>query len=261
VSLTFGSLFAGIGGLDLGLERAGMQCRWQVEINDYATKVLEKHWPNVTRFRDVRDCGKENLERVDLICGGFPCQPVSTDGKGAGELDPRWLWPELYRILCEIKPRWMLAENVAGLLSNNSGRTFAGVLRDLAASGYNAEWGSIPASAVGAFHRRKRVFLVAHSHQQQSRLLCGRAERTRRAVLTWGNSSIERRRTATEREEISTLATGSKGWSTEPELARLVHGVPGRMDRHRRRALGNAVVPQVAQWIGERIMQAHDSQS
>jgi len=258
MTITFGSLFAGVGGLDLGLERAGMRCKWQVEINEYSTKVLEKHWPNVTRFRDVRDCGKENLERVDLVCGGFPCQPVSTDGKGAGELDHRWLWPEFHRILCEIRPKWMLAENVAGLLSNNSGRTFAGILRDLARSGYNAEWGSIPASATGAFHRRKRVFLIAYAHEQQSRLLCERPKGTSRVVLARGNNPVERRGNTRGREEILTLPIGQEGWATEPELARLVYGIPGKLDRVRRRALGNAVVPQVAQWIGERIMEAHN---
>ena len=160
--LAFGSLFAGIGGLDLGLERAGMICKWQVEVNDYATKVLEKHWPDVARFRDVRECGAHNLEPVDLICGGFPCQDVSLAGKRAGlEGERTTLWSEFARIIREIRPRWVLAENVPGLLSSDSGRFFGRVLGDLAACGYDAEWDTIPACAVGAPHRRYRVFVVA----------------------------------------------------------------------------------------------------
>jgi DNA (cytosine-5)-methyltransferase 1 len=161
--LTFGSLFAGIGGIDLGLERAGMVCKWQVESDDYATRVLKKHWPNVQRFRDVRDCGVHNLPRVDLICGGFPCQDVSFAGKRQGLAGERTtLWSEFARIIRELEPRWVLAENVPGLLSADDGRFFGQALRDLAACGYDAEWDCIPAAAIGAPHRRDRIFIVAY---------------------------------------------------------------------------------------------------
>src|SRR4051812_10602658 len=120
--LTFGSLFAGIGGIDLGLERAGMQCKWQVEINDYATRVLAKHWPDVHRERDVRACGAHNLTTVDLICGGFPCQDISYAGKGAGLAGRRsGLWFEYARIIRELEPRYVLVENVAALLDRGMG--------------------------------------------------------------------------------------------------------------------------------------------
>src|SRR5512139_2392629 len=99
--LTVGSLFSGIGGLELGLERAGMAVRWQVEIDPYCRKVLAKHWPDVARYEDVRDVGRHNLEPVDLICGGFPCQPVSLAGKRMGDGDDRWLWPEFIRVVRE----------------------------------------------------------------------------------------------------------------------------------------------------------------
>src|SRR6185436_15994505 len=102
--MRFGSLFAGIGGLDLGLERAGMECAWQVEIDEYCQRVLTKHWPNVTKFRDVRECGAANLQPVDLICGGFPCQPFSLAGKRKGSADDRHLWPEMLRIIDELRP-------------------------------------------------------------------------------------------------------------------------------------------------------------
>ena len=115
--MRFGSLFAGIGGLDLGLERAGMECAWQVEIDDYCTRVLAKHWPDVPKYKDVCDVGKQNLEPVDLIAGGFPCQPHSVAGKRKGAEDDRNLWPEYLRIVREVKPRYVLGENVLGIVS------------------------------------------------------------------------------------------------------------------------------------------------
>lgn len=156
--MKFGSLFAGIGGFDLGLERAGMSCQWQVEIEDYPTKILEKHWPEVHRERDIKECSGENLEPVDLICGGFPCQDISVAGTGAGLAGERsGLWYEMHRIISDIKPRWVVVENVAALLS----RGMDVVLRDLSQIGYDCEWHIIPASAVGAPHRRERVWIIA----------------------------------------------------------------------------------------------------
>lgn len=102
--ITFGSLFSGIGGFDLGLERAGMVCKWQVENNEFCQKVLTKHWPNVSRFGDIKNVTKEQLEPVDLICGGFPCQPFSQAGKQRGKADDRYLWPEMLRVIRELKP-------------------------------------------------------------------------------------------------------------------------------------------------------------
>lgn len=163
MTLTFGSLFSGIGGIDLGLERTGMQCAWQVEIDGYATQVLQKHWPHVARFRDIRDCGACNLPPVDLVAGGFPCQPHSYAGKRQASADERNLWPEFARIIREIRPRWVLAENVVGLLSSEDGQFFGGVLRDLAQSGYDAQWFCLRASDVGAPHQRERVFIVAYA--------------------------------------------------------------------------------------------------
>jgi len=157
--MTFGSLFAGIGGFDLGLERAGMTCAWQVEREPYAVRVLEKHWPNVRRHDDVCTFPPEegNWE-VDLICGGFPCQDISVAGKGAGLAGERsGLWHEMHRIIGELRPRYVIVENVAALLS----RGMETVLGELSEIGYDAEWHVIPASAVGAPHRRERVWIVA----------------------------------------------------------------------------------------------------
>jgi DNA (cytosine-5)-methyltransferase 1 len=154
--MKFGSLFAGIGGIDLGLERAGMECIWQVENDEYCTRVLEKHWPEVQRFGDVREC--TNLPPVDLIAGGFPCQPHSIAGQRRGAEDNRNLWPEFSRIIGELKPRYVLAENVPGIITTYIDT----VLFDLEGQGYTCATFNLPALAFDAPHRRERIFIVAH---------------------------------------------------------------------------------------------------
>lgn len=143
--MTFGSLFAGIGGMDLSLERAGMTCAWQVEIDDYCRRVLARHWPEVPRYEDVRTVGAAELAGADLIAGGFPCQDISYAGRGAGLAGERsGLWVEFARIVRELEPRYVLVENVAALL----GRGLDAVLGTLASLGYDAEWHSLPAAGV-----------------------------------------------------------------------------------------------------------------
>jgi site-specific DNA-cytosine methylase len=159
--MTVGSLFSGIGGLDLGLERAGHTVRWQVEANPYCRRILAQHWPDIPCYPDVTHLTAETLEPVDLICGGFPCQPVSVAGAQKGTDDDRWLWPHFAQLLGALRPRYALLENVPGLLTTHGGREFGAILSDLADSGYDAEWDCLPASAVGAPHRRYRVFIIA----------------------------------------------------------------------------------------------------
>ena len=164
MKLTFGSLFAGIGGFDLGFERAGFECRWQVEIDSYATKILEKHWPKVHRQRDIRECNASNLERVDCIIGGFPCQDISYAGRGAGlDGERSGLFFEAVRLVRELQPRAIVLENVAALLTRGLDR----VLGTLAEIGYDAEWHCIPAAAVGAPHIRDRVFVLAYANSER----------------------------------------------------------------------------------------------
>lgn len=156
---TYGSLFSGIGGIDLGLDRAGMVCQYQVEIDEYAQKVLQKHWPHVTRYGDVRTVGRHNLIPTDLICGGFPCQDISIAGKRVGITGERsGLWKEFYRVICELRPRYVLVENVPALLYWGIDT----VLGDLAEAGYDAEWHCLRASDFGAPHIRERIFIVAY---------------------------------------------------------------------------------------------------
>ena len=159
--MRFGELFAGIGGFSLGLERAGMKCKWQVEIEPYARAVLKKHWPEVPKHEDVRTFPPQGDYSVDLICGGFPCQDISVAGKGAGLAGARsGLWYEFARIIGDIRPRYVLVENVGALLT----RGMDSVLGTLSTLGYDAEWHVIPASAVGAPHRRERVWVVAYAN-------------------------------------------------------------------------------------------------
>jgi DNA (cytosine-5)-methyltransferase 1 len=155
--MTFGSLFSGIGGIDLGLERAGLKCVWQSEIDPFACQVLAKHWPNIPNLGDIRDIDWTTVDRTDLVAGGYPCQPFSHAGRRAGEEDPRHLWPFFAECLRVVRPRYALLENVSGHLSLGFGR----VLGDLAEIGYDAEWDCVPAAAVGAPHLRDRVLIVA----------------------------------------------------------------------------------------------------
>ena len=162
-----GSLFAGIGGFDLGFERAGMQTTWQVEQDPYCLAVLAKHFPDAQRFEDVCDVGAHNLEPVDLICGGFPCQDLSGAGKGAGlDGERSGLWSEFARIIRELRPRYVVVENVPDLLAGRGKRwpvaPVSRVLGDLSESGYDAEWSVLSAAEFGAPHLRERVWIVAY---------------------------------------------------------------------------------------------------
>ena len=335
-----GSLFAGIGGLDLGLERAGMRTVWQVESDAYCQRVLARHWPGLPRWGDVRTFPPpyrpdDRFPRPDLICGGFPCQDVSLAGRRKGiHGDRSGLWFEMLRVVREVGPRYVLVENVPGLLVRGMDR----VLGDLAESGYDADWDCIPAATVGAPHLRYRVFVVAHrngggcigaragcraqdsgadgrddacgcgppladadiEHDDARRHgagaflgdgcsaadVCGGesvsdADRLRRdtgdgaqesgrqEAWRWEQAgppasgvTPDAQRTGLEigqdRERLRQFAatTGARQWAVEPDVGRVAHGVPARVDRIR--ALGNAVVPQVAQFIGERIMAIED---
>ena len=268
--LTVGSLFSGIGGLDLGLERAGMKVLWQVEIDDYCNKVLEKHWPGVRRYGDIKGIRWSEVEPVDLICGGFPCQPVSVAGAKKGDKDDRWLWPEFLRAICEVRPRYALMENVLGLLSTDDGRLARSIHGDLAEAGYHSEQDCISAKEIGAPHRRERVFIMAYPEDEGSTGRVGFSandsvfgqkwnHRRRRGRSIVGCKALahttgEGFNSKNIREEGQT--TRQAQWDSEPDLARVVDGPPTRMDKHRIKAIGNAVVPQVAEYIGRLIVEA-----
>lgn len=233
--LTHLSLFSGIGGLDLAAEYAGFKTIGQCEYGDYQTKVLEKHWPDVERWKDIHDLSSDEFFRrtgrkeVTVISGGFPCQPHSVAGKRKASADERDMWPEMRRVINEIKPRWVVAENVRGLLSSEDGRFFRGMLRDFAIMGYDVGWCNISASSVGAIHRRNRLAIIAHTDQ----------------IRLQGWLSEERYQETDEQFEricLHLLRRADTQYLSESSFLRKSNGIPGRVDRTQ--SLGNAVVPQ-----------------
>lgn len=157
---TVGSLFSGIGGIDLAFERSDFKVKWQVEIDVFCRQVLARHWPDVPRFGDIRSVSAADLPAVDVMAGGFPCQPVSLAGRRQAQADARWLWPEFTRLISDLRPRFVFLENVPGILTAGG----ADVFTDLTALGYDAQWGIVAASAVGAPHRRERWYCVAYAN-------------------------------------------------------------------------------------------------
>ena len=264
----FGSLFAGIGGLDLGFERAGLQCKWQVEIDNYANQILKKHWPNVARHDDVTTFPPEKGDwKVEVICAGFPCQDISYAGAGAGLHGERsGLFFEAIRVVRQLRPRVILLENVAALLT----RGLDQVLGTLAEIGFDAEWHCIPAAAVGAPHIRDRIFVLGYANSQSKSTLsindetswlsknAAYANSTR--LSQWNEQRSNRTSTNAiiSRRELERARTTHRRqqWQAEPGVGRVADGISNRVDRLK--GLGNAVVPQVAQLIGEHVVRYLD---
>lgn len=230
--LTHLSLFSGIGGLDLAAEWAGFRTVGQCEWADYPRAILEKHWPGLPRWRDIRTLtgddfyAKTGLRTVTVVSGGFPCQPFSVAGKRRGKEDDRYLWPEMLRVISEIRPAWVVGENVAGIVSMELDK----VLSDLESIGYTCQAFVIPACAVDAPHRRDRVAIVANTNSN-GRLRPGQKSKKRR-------DHVEKRSTFPEGCNVESR----RWWTAEPNVGRVANGVPDRVDRLK--CLGNAVVPQ-----------------
>ena len=362
-------LFSGIGGFSHGLDKVGFKTVAFCEMDKYCKLVLQKHWKGVKIYNDVKEITKERLEAdgvetPNIITGGFPCQPFSVAGKQKGTNDDRYLWPEMFRIIKEFKPRWVIGENVKGITNIQDGMVFETVCTDLEGEGYEVRAFNIPAAGVGAPHRRERIWIVAHAkcfndsesiresdgaqdqvqkehrqnnstsrefgrtsevwkksnrHENVEDSRCtlrqgtelGRTneDETRkedadqhqrssspsesdvanakgiesyvgehRKHQTEGNGQSETRGESGEdvanadserqqkqwgsesvQEEVSRQTTRTRfecegGWSVEPDVGRVAHGVPGRV--HRLKALGNSIVPQIAEEIGRAIMKA-----
>lgn len=255
-SMTHLSLFSGIGGLDIAAEWAGFETVGQCEWADYPTKVLEKHWPTVPRWRDIRTLTKESfyertgLRTVDIISGGFPCQPFSTAGVRRGKKDDRYLWPEMLRVIEELRPSWVIGENVVGIID----MALDTVLSDLEAIGYSVQAFVVPACGVDAPHRRYRVFIVAYSNgngrkgprqapkegYDANQIMPFVAEGSPLPNAESQNSRGERRTSRGGRSKPGRIGW----WSPEPDVGRVANGVSDWVDRLK--SLGNAVVPQQA---------------
>ncbi len=290
--LTVLDLFSGIlvGGFSLGLERTGgFRTVAFCEIEPFPRRVLAKHWPGVPIYDDVRTLTADTLARdgigpINVITGGFPCQDISVAGKRAGiaEGTRSGLWSEIVRLAGELRPDFIIVENVANLLSGPSerpGAWFGRVLGDLAECGFNAEWENIPASALGAPHRRERIWLVAYNDKatittrNDQRTECKPQDRAEvRSFARAGRETLanadrihaqgqqssgvdpQERKGSFTRPSGPFLAGIGGQWVTEPDVGRVAHGVPNRVDRLA--ALGNAVVPQIPELIGRAILEA-----
>jgi len=304
-------LFSGIGGFSLGLERAGpFRTVAFCEREPFPQAVLKKHWPEVPIYDDVRTIPTDELGRIDLICGGFPCQPWSVAGQQRGAEDDRDLWPVMASLIEKLRPQWVIGENVRGFVNEPLGLKRS--LSDLESIGYQAVPFIIPACAVGAGHRRDRCWILAHTNdtgpqrnlrtgagtkgkvsegreqfQPRSGTMCGRedvadtgrhATRTReemdgdtakrsQGIFNATNSSEdvadtssagfqgnEWRGTAGAQRSPERHAAKCNRWLPEPDVGRVAYGVPRRVDRLK--ALGNAIVPQIAEEIGHAIVAA-----
>jgi len=285
-------LFSGIGGFSLGLKRAGMETIGFCEIDPFCRKVLAKHWPDVTVHTDIRRLdGKDYKGRAEIICGGFPCQPFSQAGKRRGTEDDRHLWPEMLRIISEVRPTWVIGENVIGIVKME----LDSILSDLEGEGYQTRAFIIPACGIDAPHKRDRVWIIAHANSEgesdgpinegprprQLELMAdpnsGFSTVTQQAVQAGRATIISSSKDVADSESERVQRLWSSGeqkphtyggqklslcgserprpayWEAEPGMGRVVDGIPNRVDRIK--GLGNAVVPMVVEVIGNAIME------
>jgi len=264
-------LFAGIGGFGLAGRWAGIETICQVEIDPFCLKVLQKNFPNAERHADIKNFdGTKYFGAVDIISGGFPCQPYSTAGKRLGKEDERHLWPEMLRVIREARPRWVVGENVGGIISWSGGLVFEEVCADLEAIGYEVQPFVLPACSVDAPHRRDRVWFVAHSTRCNDRRGSGEFSQKNGRQERCNFSSF----VSTNEIRNDTNSNGSgwaklnpsavsnwpgfcsgnvsgiwEKWTSEPAICGMDDGISAGLDKHRNKrikALGNAIVPQVA---------------
>ena len=244
------SLFAGVGGMEIGLERAGMTTAAQVELDPYCLAVLAKHWPDALRHNDVTTFpdwwGETPRPGIGLVCAGFPCQPFSLAGKQLGVNDERWMWPATLAAICAVRPTYVLLENVSALVRDRL--AFGRILGDLHGVGFDAEWATLRASDFGAPTPRERVYLLAYPAGVY------RGSWHRVDTCRDGQSPISVRGLC-GLDVVARWRAASAWLATEPRVDRLVDGIPDQS--HRLRVAGNAVVPAVAEAIGRLAMADH----
>ena len=277
-------LFSGIGGFSLGLEATGgFETKAFCDIEKYPRQVLQKHWPHVKQYEDIKELNYERLkadgiDSIDIITGGYPCQPFSIAGRQKGEQDPRHLWPEYFRLVKELRPTWVIGENVSGHIKLGLDT----VIEDLESEDYSVRPFSISASSIGANHQRERIWILAHSRRSQ----WPRAEQRRenenetrkenanqferssstsevdvantndeRLQRQWQsrNQFTPRFNSSRESSEEGQGTVGQGWWESEPNMGRVAHGIPKRVDRLK--SLGNSLVPQIPYYIGKTILE------
>jgi DNA (cytosine-5)-methyltransferase 1 len=279
-------LFSGIGGFSLGLEATGhFETAAFCEIDPYCKQVLKKHWPDVPIFDDIRQLKGTDIGTIDIITGGYPCQPFSVAGKQKAEQDPRHLWPEYFRLIQELRPTWVIGENVSGHIKLG----LDSVLEDLASEGYSSRTFSISASSIGANHKRERIWTVAYSSRIADAMrgidYClskesgswsyyeGRGRGNANGISHPStNERLDSEDVAntdsergclweTDRQDAEDVRQSPRGketfgwWNIEPRVGRVAHGIPKRVDRLK--TLGNAVVPHIPYYIGQAIVESY----
>jgi len=277
-------LFSGIGGFSLGLEATGgFETKAFCDIEKYPRQVLQKHWPHVKQYEDIKELNYERLkadgiDSIDIITGGYPCQPFSIAGRQKGEQDPRHLWPEYFRLVKELRPTWVIGENVSGHIKLGLDT----VIEDLESEDYSVRPFSISASSIGANHQRERIWILAHSRRSQwprAELRGENENETRqenanqferssstsevdvadtndeRLQRQWQsrNQFTPRFNSSRESSEEGQRTVGQGWWESEPNMGRVAHGIPKRVDRLK--SLGNSLVPQIPYYIGKTILE------
>jgi len=277
-------LFSGIGGFSLGLEATGgFETKAFCDIEKYPRQVLQKHWPHVKQYEDIKELNYERLkadgiDSIDIITGGYPCQPFSIAGRQKGEQDPRHLWPEYFRLVKELRPTWVIGENVSGHIKLGLDT----VIEDLESEDYSVRPFSISASSIGANHQRERIWILAHSRRSQWPRAEFRGENeneTRKenanqferssstSEVDVANTNDERLQrqwqsrnqftprfnSSRESSEEGQRTVGQGWWESEPNMGRVAHGIPKRVDRLK--SLGNSLVPQIPYYIGKTILE------
>jgi DNA (cytosine-5)-methyltransferase 1 len=293
VKLNHLDLFSGIGGFSLGLERTGgFRTIGFCETDAYCTKVLQKNFPGIPIHGDIKKLKGTDIGTVDIITGGYPCQPFSVAGKQKGVEDPRHLWPEMFRVVKESRPNWVIGENVAGHIKLG----LDSVLKDLESEGYRTRTFSISASSIGANHQRERIWIVAHSERNgliatkkrgsSKETISKQSKRKNNTLDIKGTGSISE----TNTDVADTCGTGlssapssrsdeesgeesrnefpagcgsaldwgdiSGNWTVEPNVGRVAHGIPSRVDRIK--SLGNSLVPHIPYYIGQSIIATYE---
>jgi len=283
-------LFSGIGGFSLGLEATGgFETKAFCDIEKYPRQVLQKHWPHVKQYEDIKELNYERLkadgiDSIDIITGGYPCQPFSIAGRQKGEQDPRHLWPEYFRLVKELRPTWVIGENVSGHIKLGLDT----VIEDLESEDYSVRPFSISASSIGANHQRERIWILAHSRRSQwprAQLRGENENETRKEnanqhqrssspsssdVANTNDERLQRQwqsrnqftsnfNSSCESSDEGQRTMGQGWWESEPNMGRVAHGIPKRVDRLK--SLGNSLVPQIPYYIGKTILEVMNAKT